>query len=233
MLTHHRARLEWRREDRVVRFGGIIRYDKNKFTWAASSVAPLFIVCPPPILSLSPEKSLFVSVHALWLKKASPIKRSTGRRKWPNGTRRRSTGLPSFPIEQDGTVRTANDFWPAYSLSCFYLFFFINCFPSLFCFYFAGKKQTKKERGRETRFFPPSDRKREDLSVHLRSSRGHPVVSPYRREGGKKRRRAKKQKRREDGHRFGNYSNIFFIHQSSYLTAFCDSHDAPSFFSSI
>ena len=56
MLTHHRARLEWRREDRVVRFGGIIRDDKNKFPWAASSVAPLFIVCPPPSLSLSPEK---------------------------------------------------------------------------------------------------------------------------------------------------------------------------------
>ena len=53
MLTHHRARLEWRREDRVVRFGGIIRDDKNKFPWAASSVAPLFIVCPPPSLSLS------------------------------------------------------------------------------------------------------------------------------------------------------------------------------------
>ena len=174
----------------------------------------------------SPPVCLFASVHARWLKKGiSPIERSTGRRKWPDGTRRRSTGLP----EQDGTVRTANDFWPAYSLSCFYLFFFINCFPSLFCFYFA--KKTK--RGREKRFFPPSDRKREDLSVHLRSSRGHPVVSPYRREGGKKRRRAKKQKRREDGHRFGNYSNIFFIHQSSYLTAFYDSHDAPSFFSSI
>ena len=37
----------------------------------------------------------------------------------------------------------------------------------------------KTKRGREKRFFPPFDRKREDLSVHLRSSRGHPVVSPF------------------------------------------------------
>ena len=185
------AKKLWRRKKREILVGAykyiytdtdIVMNKKECWNSSTKRCPSSLLFCFSFSFPPSPPVCLFASVHARWLKKGiSPIERSTGRRKWPDGTRRRSTGLP----EQDGTVRTANDFWPAYSLSCFYLFFFINCFPSLFCFYFA--KKTK--RGREKRFFPPSDRKREDLSVHLRSSRGHPVVSPFSGERERERRR--------------------------------------------
>ncbi len=103
----------------------------------------------------------------------------------PDGTWREDRPASLFRPDKMELPMTSDPPTPLF-LYFFFLFFIFSPSSIVFllslsissiCFYFAKKKKKKKsDSSREEIGFFSVRRKREDLSVHLRSTRGHPVV---------------------------------------------------------